>query len=191
MCSAFGYRAERIIDDSRPGEITSQIVAAIYQAELVVADITAINGGPNANVMYELALRHASGKPFIHLAEGDSPLPFDISGLNTIAIDRSSFGGMEATRRELEKHVRAVKDGQATFDNPVSRYHEQERVAETGEPLAQMVATLREEVSELRTGMRRLQPLRSRVIEDLARVLNGNFPPPPTHFAAQLLSEPE
>ncbi len=38
-----GFDAERIIEDSRPGAITENIVAAVYEADLVIADLTTLN----------------------------------------------------------------------------------------------------------------------------------------------------
>ena len=59
----FGYDAIRTIDDPRPGAITKRIMRDLHTADLVVADLT----WSNPNVYYELALRHATGRPFIHL----------------------------------------------------------------------------------------------------------------------------
>ena len=51
-----------------PGSITNQIIAEIYNADLVVANLTNLN----ANVMYELAFRHAIRKPAIIIMQKDS-----------------------------------------------------------------------------------------------------------------------
>ena len=48
-----------------PGMITSQVLRAVQEAPLVVADLT----GHNPNVLYELDVRHAIEKPIIHVIE--------------------------------------------------------------------------------------------------------------------------
>ena len=53
-------RADKI---SIPGIITSQIIQQIIDADLVIADLTK----HNANVFYELAVRHCVQKPVILL----------------------------------------------------------------------------------------------------------------------------
>ena len=50
---------------SQPGSITTQIVDQILTAALVVADLT----GHNANVLYELAIRHVVRKPVVQLIQ--------------------------------------------------------------------------------------------------------------------------
>ena len=47
-----------------PGSITKQVISEIYNAELVIANLT----NRNPNVMYELAFRHSLGKPIIMIA---------------------------------------------------------------------------------------------------------------------------
>ncbi len=84
-----GYHAWRAIDDTRPGEITTKIIGDIVEADLVVADLSF----HNANVFYELAIRHAQGLPFIHVAAAGTKIPFDIYTLNTVFIDRSTIAG--------------------------------------------------------------------------------------------------
>ena len=61
-------RADQI---DKPGMITSQIIEHIVHAGLVVADLSF----HNPNVFYELALRHATGKPTIHLIRAEDKIP--------------------------------------------------------------------------------------------------------------------
>jgi hypothetical protein len=60
-------RADRL---NEPGRITSQVIKLLLEADLVIADLTT----NNANVYYELSLRHAIGKPAIHMAFEGTPL---------------------------------------------------------------------------------------------------------------------
>ncbi len=66
---------ERADEISSPGRITDQIVAAIEQADLVIADIT----DSNPNVMWELGHAQALGKPPVILNHSNgTPIPFDL-----------------------------------------------------------------------------------------------------------------
>ncbi len=76
---------------SEPGSITKQIVAEIYNAKLVVANLTE----RNPNVMYELALRHAIGKPVIMIAERGTPLPSDVIMQRVIFYNNDAMGVLD------------------------------------------------------------------------------------------------
>lgn len=91
---------------SEPGSITKQVITEIYNAKLVVANLT----NRNPNVMYELALRHAIGKPAIMIAEKGTMLPSDIIMQRTIFYQNDAKGVLEL-REEL---VKAEKDIQFT-----------------------------------------------------------------------------
>jgi len=66
------YHVERADHDKSPGIVTESIIGKLLDADLVVADLT----GVNPNVMYELALRHATGKPVVQIMEmKDIPCP--------------------------------------------------------------------------------------------------------------------
>jgi hypothetical protein len=117
--SAAGYTAYRTTDVPRPGEITSRIIEDIYESDLVIADVT----GSNGNVLYELALRHATGKPFIHLSEDPKHIPFDIAPLNAIELGSDHI----KARNQLRQQIQVIDKGEANFANPASRYYEQEQ----------------------------------------------------------------
>ncbi|WP_049568210.1 hypothetical protein [Streptomyces sp. SBT349] len=86
-------RADGIADS---GEITEQICRHVLQDDIVIADLT----GGNANVTYELGIRHLTGKPIIHIGE-HGQLPFDLSQIRTIMFKRSRSGLVRA-RQDLE-----------------------------------------------------------------------------------------
>lgn len=96
-------RADRI---AHAGELTEQICRHVLESDFVIADVS----GGNANVMYELGLRHVTGKPTIHIGE-HGQLPFDISLVRTIRFERSSSGLIDA-REELERALESgIRDG--------------------------------------------------------------------------------
>lgn len=76
---------------STPGSITKQIIEAIYNSKLVIANLT----NCNPNVMYELALRHGIGKPVIMIAVEGTKLPSDIMMQRTIFYRNDARGVLE------------------------------------------------------------------------------------------------
>ncbi|RSS45949.1 hypothetical protein [Streptomyces sp. WAC08241] len=94
-------RADGIADT---GEITEQICRHVLQDDIVIADLT----GGNANVTYELGIRHLTGKPIIHIGE-HGQLPFDLSLIRTIMFKRSRSGLVRA-RRDLETALKGALD---------------------------------------------------------------------------------
>jgi hypothetical protein len=115
---ASGYKAFRSIDleGNRPGVITENVIDKLCNADLVIADLT----GSNANVYYELALRHATGKPFIMLVEDLAEVKFDVQAFTTIAI-RWDYVGGKKTEAEIENQMRLIKESSGRLENPVSR----------------------------------------------------------------------
>lgn len=76
---------------STPGSITKQIIEAIYNSKLVIANLT----NCNPNVMYELALRHGIGKPVIMIAVEGTKLPSDVMMQRTIFYRNDALGVLE------------------------------------------------------------------------------------------------
>ena len=111
----FGYRAEIAIHDKSPGIVTEGIVAKLIEADLVIVDLH----GHNGNVMYGMALRHATGEPIIQMIPEGEELPFDIAGSNTVTYD-FSVHRLARWRKDLRTALQTVADGRAA-SNPVAR----------------------------------------------------------------------
>ena len=92
------YEVQAAHHISKPGSITKQVIEAIYNAKLVVANLT----GRNPNVMYELALRHAIGKPVIMIVERGTPVPSDIIMQRVVLYSNDAKGVLEL-RDDLKK----------------------------------------------------------------------------------------
>jgi hypothetical protein len=73
-------RADRLAD---PGLITDQMIAAILNYDLCIADLT----GHNPNVFYELALAQAAERPVVLLKLAGETIPFDIKDYRLIEYD--------------------------------------------------------------------------------------------------------
>lgn len=110
-CTALGLDVLRADQITRTGEIPEQIFRQIRDSYVVIADLT----GANPNVMYELGLRHTTGKLTIQIGERGR-LPFDVSAIRTIMFKRTDGGLIEA-RRHL---VQALATGLQSGGDPVS-----------------------------------------------------------------------
>ncbi len=105
------YAVERADDISKPGLITLQVIERLMKAPMVVADLT----DANANVYYELAIRHFVKKPVVHLiAEGQDPL-FDVAQMRYIRYDLTNPDSVERAGQEVRDHAAACEKGEVTF----------------------------------------------------------------------------
>lgn len=102
-CDQAGIEPYRADDIDDPGEIPDQIFSAIRDEDLVIADLS----GANPNVMYELGLRHMTGKCTIQIGE-KTRLPFDVSTIRTILFTRTPAGIMQG-RKQLAKAISAYQ----------------------------------------------------------------------------------
>lgn len=108
-------------DDIKPayeimdsGMIGNQIINRIMNDDLVVTNLT----GNNPNVMYELAVRHASAKPIIHICENGTTLPFDIKDSRTIFYTDDMLGVQEL-QSNFELFVKNIDYSKDYMDNPI------------------------------------------------------------------------
>jgi hypothetical protein len=110
-CTAFGLEATRADMISRSGEIPEQIFRQLRDCPVVIADLT----GANPNVMYELGLRHTTGRVTVQIGERGR-LPFDVAAIRTIMFKRTEAGLVQA-RKDLSKALAANLD---TGGDPVT-----------------------------------------------------------------------
>jgi len=136
-CSAIkdGYEVSRADKMPEPGRISVQIIRAINDADLVIADVT----GANPNVYYEMALRHAIGKPIVVCAEDGTRLPFDTRDNRTVFYSLHSRRAEQA-RGELDTQIRAIEKEGFAPDNPIVAAIDIVKLAGTGkDALAQIL----------------------------------------------------
>jgi hypothetical protein len=105
------YAVERADDIGKPGLITLQIIELLMKAPMVVADLS----DANANVYYELAIRHFVKKPVVHLiTEGQKP-PFDVAQMRYISYDLTDPDSVERAARDVRDHSAACEKGEVPF----------------------------------------------------------------------------
>jgi len=99
----FNYEPVRSDQIAEPGMISHRMIQLLLDAPLVIADLT----GANPNVYYELAIRHAVGKPVLQLIAKGEKIPFDVGDMRTIAMDISDafdvVDRITASIKEIEK----------------------------------------------------------------------------------------
>jgi len=115
VCEKLKFKAIPAHEIDNSGSITNQVIKSILDSKLVIANLT----GLNPNVMYELAIRHATGLPILCLAEKSTKLPFDITTERTIFYCDDMFGAIEL-KSELEKKIKATLSD-TEIDNPIYR----------------------------------------------------------------------
>lgn len=120
----FGYKVIRADNIGKPGMITNQIIEYIMNSSFVVCDLSY----HNPNVFYELALRHATKKPTIHIIRKCDKIPFDINDFRTVVIDDSSIytliPSLESYKNQIAQQVRQMLDDPDAIDNPILSYLE-------------------------------------------------------------------
>jgi hypothetical protein len=125
LLSDLGYETHVAHEISISGSITRQVIEHILEDDLVVANLSELN----PNVMYELAVRHCSGKPVVAIAEFGTKLPFDIADERTVFYTNDMCGVVElspALRKAIEASV-----GKAEQDNPVLRVRQNRALLES------------------------------------------------------------
>lgn len=107
-CKHFALTPVRADKISQSGDIPEQIFTYLRDAEVVIADVT----GGNANVMYELGLRHSRDLLTLQVGEHQR-LPFDVNTVRTIQFNRTEAGLIDA-RNTIIEFLRAGLQGEAT-----------------------------------------------------------------------------
>jgi hypothetical protein len=120
-------RCHRANKEPGPGDIVEHVIESLINAQMVIADLT----GKNANVFYELGVRHAVRNATILIAEGNEHIPFDLRTLRAIVYQYTPQG-MIRFRRQLQEAVVSIVNAPDRIDNPVRRIlHQRERKERT------------------------------------------------------------
>jgi len=104
------------------GKVLDSIIGHIHAADVVLADIT----DRNANVFYELGIRHCLRKGTIIVSQPGHDLPSDLRGLWY-----TQYGlrpkEVSAFKDAIGRLLKIIEDDPERSDNPVSDYLERER----------------------------------------------------------------
>lgn len=89
--------------------IVQDIWGSLRESRLVVAELS----GRNPNVMYEVGLAHAIGKPIILLTRNQEDVPFDLKALRYVFYDTNNPDWGADLRSELSKAITRVLESPA------------------------------------------------------------------------------
>lgn len=132
-----------MMDD--PFMINDSVFAAIDESEICVADLTNLN----ANVFYELGVRHALEKPVIHIAHVGTRIPFDTANYRTIWFDLSCIDSMEQLTAQIASQVETIMGPDFKLSNPLTQARGFQRMASSTDSRDRLIATLQNEFSSL------------------------------------------
>lgn len=133
--SAVGLTTVRADTIAKPGQITRQVIEHVVGAKAAVVDLT----GANANVYYEMAVRHTAQLPTVLIAREGEKLPFDISQMRTIFFDHQDLKSAAECSGAITEHLKEAIGGEV--DSPISASVAVQRL-ETGTPQDKVLAQL-------------------------------------------------
>ena len=147
-----GYEPLRADQISKPGIITSQVIQHLIDDPLVIADLT----GANANVFYELAVRHAVRKPLVQIIDAAETIPFDLAASRTIKFDYTDLDSAEQAREEIKRQIKAVEENPGEVDTPLTQAIELQGLRQSDDPVQKSAADIMAMLQSLQTGFNEL-----------------------------------
>lgn len=134
------FTLERADLATDPGQITAAVFSALNEADLCIADLTFLN----ANVMYELGVRHALQKPVIQIAEKHTRLPFDTANQRTLFFDSGDVHSLQKLGSDVLGQLRWLENHPEQISNPLTAalgiFANAAKADPQGEVLNQLVA---------------------------------------------------
>ncbi|MFQ6549364.1 hypothetical protein AADZ90_015510 [Aestuariibius sp. 2305UL40-4] len=141
--NGLGYaKPHRVDTKNRPAHITTEIIVDLVKSDLVIADLSDLN----ANVFYELGVRHAFQKPTILISDWLKTPPFDISGANIIRYTYDDPSSHREVIAKIQTQVNAF-DGHDAVSTPVSVALGFQRLSESGDDFKELVARMERRLS--------------------------------------------
>jgi tetratricopeptide (TPR) repeat protein len=110
---AAGFEPFRADEETTTGDILTDMFQELLLADLVIADLSI----DNANVFYELGIRHALKKRgIVHIQSGRAYMPFDIFNVRTIPYHTTEEGvpDPEFLEKDIQAIARVTRDTWAT-----------------------------------------------------------------------------
>jgi hypothetical protein len=113
-----GFVVKRADHHRRASPIDTQVMHYLLNSDLVIADLSSMN----AYVFYDIAIRHISRKPIIHMHREGERLPFDPNLCESIGFSRLKPSDLRTARSHLRQLVDAVLDEGYEVVNPISHF---------------------------------------------------------------------
>lgn len=176
------FKLERADKIPTPGMVSAQIISRLYEAELVIADLSF----HNANAFYEMAIRHNVGKPIIHMIRKNENIPFDVIPHRAIPFSVQRAQSLEEAKNALRPAIEQAIQAGFKPDNPITHALGQIKLQTTASPemkvITDEVAALRAQVNQLISQMGKeselatIRRLKSSNLAELFREI-GNLDP--------------
>jgi hypothetical protein len=147
-----GYDVRRADDFHEEGLITYQIIQRLIDGDLVVADLT----GRNANVYYELAVRHGAQKPVAHLIEHGEALPFDVANVRAIPFSLTDPDLLAGAKDDLAKKIAAIESAAGPASNPIHAALNLQSLRESTVPETELAGQVLSGLADLRVELQNL-----------------------------------
>lgn len=112
-----GFEVARADLSINQQQILKDIVNQISKADLIVADVSGLNG----NVMYELGLAHGMGRRTVIITQNIDELPFDLRSYRANSYS-TRFTEVGKLKVRLEEIAKGVVNRSITFGNPVQDF---------------------------------------------------------------------
>ena len=114
-----GFEAFRADEEATSGDILTDMFQELLLADLCIADMSI----DNANVFYELGIRHAFRKRgVVHIQAGRAYMPFDVFNVRTIPYHITAEGVPDTKFLEKDKAV-IIRGCRATWASEPERVH--------------------------------------------------------------------
>jgi len=117
VVTACGYGEPKRADDPEIGLIMTSIIEQMFEADLVVADLT----NHNPNVFYELGIRHCAQKPTIHLLAAGDSIPFDL-GENKVIEVGTDYLIVKKAIDDITARIGAIEKSAEQYHSVVQTY---------------------------------------------------------------------
>jgi hypothetical protein len=145
------FKVLRADEDPNPGAITPQIIAKIFGANLIVADLS----GLNANVFYELAVAHGFRKPVVHIQQESDEHAFDVKDMRIVDYDIADPDKLEEAQRELKDYADFAVANPEMCQTPLTDAASFELARGSKDPVAESNVQIFDEIAKLRSDLNR------------------------------------
>ena len=110
------FQIERPDRMPHPGLIDAQIINRLFEADIVIADLS----NRNPNVFYEIGIRHVLQRSIIHMHKSGEMIPFDISLYRSIPFSFQGPSTIKKARDSLHDAIESVLSPDFESINPVT-----------------------------------------------------------------------
>ena len=142
--AGFGYVCER--SDIRNGAFTKDIIQNLKNSHVVLADITHFN----ANVMWELGIRHALSKRTILIARNDvMQIISDLKIYGVIPYSTSNISEINAFKKKIKEILQKIENEPERSDSPVFDFLNVEELIRSDIVKKQIIGNLNGLLTEL------------------------------------------